>query len=420
MDLKGQNLSIQNDKSNQSIAIIGAGASALLASIILAKRNFQVTVFEKNPKAGKKLLATGNGKCNITNKNLTMDHFFSTNRNFIKYPIETFGFKEFVNFCEDIGLNLTTNENGKTFPTSLQASSVVDVLYNEALFHDVKFHFNSVVEDINFKEKAHIVSGGKIYPFDKIIVASGSIAMEKLGSSGSGYTFAEKFGHTIINPLPSLVQLTSNDKEIYPLSGVKTEANITLHLNNKPQKTLFGDILFTNYGVSGNTILDLSREVNMAILEGNKVDIIVDIFPNIDKNKLLSILEKKKKILGKKTKEFLLLSLVNNKLIDFIFKKAKIAHHKHLIDDLDKKDLLNIAYSLKSIKISIDGSKGFENAEVVAGGICVDEVDSKTMESKKQKGLYFCGEVLDVDGACGGYNLHWAWASAFVLASNMK
>jgi predicted Rossmann fold flavoprotein len=408
------------NNSSSKIAIIGAGASALLASIILAKRNFAVTVFEKNPKAGKKLLATGNGKCNITNKNLSLKHFFSSNLDFIRYPIESFGFGEFVQFCDEIGLNLTTTENGKTYPSSLQASSVVDVLYNVALFYGVKFHFNSEVKDIDFQEKAHIICDAKKYIFDKIIVATGSIAMEKLGGSESGYRFGQKFGHTLIKPIPSLVQLTSNDKEIYPLNGVKTEANITLYINNKQQKTVQGDILFTNYGVSGNSILDLSRDANIALLEKNQLHIVVDIFPQLDKNKLLALLEKKKKHLLGREKEFLLVSLINNKLIEFIFKKAKIANHKKLIDDLDKKDLQSLTFALKSIKITIEGSKGFENAEVVAGGICVDEIDNKTMESKKQKGLYFCGEVVDVDGACGGYNLHWAWASAFVLSSNMR
>lgn len=420
MDLKGQNLLNQNDKSKSSIAIIGAGASGLFASIILRKRGFAVTIFEKNSKAGRKLLATGNGKCNITNKNLNLNHFFSTNPKFIKYPIETFGFGEFTKFCDEIGLNLTTTENGKTYPSSLQASSVVDVLYNVALFYGVKFQFNNEVKEIDFKEKAHLLCDSTKYIFDKIIVATGSIAMEKLGGSESGYRFGQKFGHTIIKPIPSLVQLTSNDKEIYPLNGVKTEANITLYINNKQQKTVQGDILFTNYGVSGNSILDLSRDANIALLEKNQLHIVVDIFPQLDKNKLLALLEKKKKHLIGREKEFLLLSLINNKLIEFIFKKAKIANHKKLIDDLDKKDLQSLTFALKSIKITIDGSKGFESAEVVAGGICVDEIDDKTMESKKQKGLYFCGEVLDVDGACGGYNLHWAWASAFVMASNMK
>lgn len=420
MDLKGLSLFKQNDNIKPSIAIIGAGASGLFASILLAKKNFKVTIFEKNPKAGKKLLATGNGKCNITNQNLSLDHFFSSNPNFIKYSIENFGYKEFVKICEEMGLNLVTNENGKTYPASLQASSVVDILYNEALFLGVEFSFNCTIKNIDFKEKVHIISDEKTHKFDKVIIATGSIAMEKLGGSDSGYELAKKFGHKIIKPFPSLVQLTSNDKEIYPLSGVKSEANVTLLVDNKPQKTILADILFTNYGVSGNSILDLSREANMALLNFQKVDIMVDIFPTLDKNKLLALLEKKKKLLSGKKKEFLLLSLINSKFIEYIYKKIKLAPHKQLVDDIDKKDLQSITYALKSIKIMIDGSKGFDNAEVVAGGVCVDEIDSRTMESKKQKGLYFCGEVLDVDGACGGYNLHWAWASAFVTASNMK
>lgn len=404
----------------KSIAIIGAGASSLLASIILAKRKFKVSVFEKHPKVGKKLLATGNGKCNITNKNLSQKYFFSNNQEFIKYPLEAFGFREFSLFCEEIGLNLTTLENGKTYPASLQASSVVDILYNEALFCGVKFNLNHLVDDIVFEGGAKVICGQNSSSFDAIIIATGSSAMEKLGGGESGYKFAQKFGHTIIKPIPSLVQLLSNNSEVHLLNGVKTEANISLYLDNKQTSQSFGDILFTNYGVSGNGILDLSREANLALREGKSVFILVDIFPNFDKNKLLSLLEKKKKTISHKTKDYLLLSLINQKLIDFIFKMAKIDTKKRTIGDLDKKDLLNITYTLKAIKIYISGSKGFESAEVVSGGVCTKEIDNRTLESKKQKGLYFCGEVLDVDGACGGYNLHFAWASGYLVATNMK
>jgi predicted Rossmann fold flavoprotein len=404
----------------QSIAIIGGGASALFAAINLAKRDFNVVVFEKNQKVGKKLLATGNGKCNITNKNLSLENFFSTNLQFIKYPIETFGFKEFLKFCDLIGLNLIVKENGKTYPASLQASSVVDILYYEALHLGVLFHFNSFIKEINFNQKWEVLEGEKILKFDKIIIATGSKAMEKLGSSDSGYGIAKKFGHNIIKPIPSLVQLTSKNSEIFSLSGVKAEADVTIFINNKAVKKVSGDLLFTNYGLSGNTILDLSREANMALDDGFGVDILIDIFPKLDKNKLIALLESKAKVLKDRDISFLLLSFINSKMIDFVLKKSKIATNKQKISQLDKKDILNIAYTLKSIKVNIDGSKGFEHGEVVAGGVCVSEVDSKTMESKKQKGLYFCGEVLDVDGACGGYNLHWAWASAFILATNMK
>ncbi len=411
-------MSQKNNTTN--IAIIGAGASGLFCALCLAKKGFLVTVFEKNNKPGKKLAATGNGKCNISNTNISLANYFSSNPSFSKYALEHFGFEKFSKFCDEIGLNLTTNENGKTYPSSLQASSVVEILYQEALFYGAIFHFSTYIEDLTFEKKAKIIAHNTQYEFDKVILATGSIAMEKLGGTNSGYELAKKLGHSIIEPFPSLVQLTSHNKEIHFLSGVKTEVAITIFINNQRSKSIEGDILFTNYGVSGNAILDLSREANQAMLEGSYVDIVVDLFPQNDKNKLLALLEKKKKALPNRPKEFLLLSLINSKLIDFIFKKAKIDPNKITTDHLDKKDLQSLTYALKSIKIEIDGSKGFENAEVVAGGVNVDEIDPKTMESKLQSGLYFCGEVIDVDGDCGGYNLHWAWASGYILASSMS
>jgi predicted Rossmann fold flavoprotein len=401
------------------IAIVGAGASSLIASIILAKKGLDVYVFEKNTKAGRKILATGNGRCNISNTNLSDEYFFSSNTSFYQYAISQFGFKKFESFCENIGLNLTINENNKVYPMSLQAASVVDVFYNEALEQGVKFHFDSEVTSINHNKKFVLEVNNKKHTFDKVIIATGSSAMKKLGSSDSGYRFAKNFGHRIINPFASLVQLESDDKSIFKLSGVKQHSHVELFVDKIMTKFQNGDILFTNYGVSGNTILDLSREATTALLEKKDVYISIDLFPNIEKNKLLSILEKKKKILAQKSKEFLLMSFVNKKLIGFLFQRANIDKNKTFVHQLNKKDLMQIVYHLKSLKVPISGSRGFDNAEVVAGGVDTKEVDNKTMESKLQKGLYFCGEVLDVDGSCGGYNLHWAWASAYILANNI-
>jgi predicted Rossmann fold flavoprotein len=303
---------------------------------------------------------------------------------------------------------------------SLQASSVVDVFYNEALLNGVKFYFNEEVTGLLFNEKFRLETTQKKYIFDKVIIASGSSAMKKLGSSDSGYNFAKSFGHKIIEPFASLVQLTSDDKDVYTLSGVKQDSLVELYIDKQVKNSKKGDILFTNYGVSGNTILDLSRDATLGLMGKKQVYISIDLFPNYERNKLLSILEKKKKILAKKSKEFLLTSFVNKKLIPFLLKRANISQSKQLVEELNKKDLMNIVYHLKNLKVEISGSRGFDSAEVVAGGVDTKQIDNKTMESKLQKGLYFCGEVMDVDGACGGYNLHWAWASAYVLANNLK
>lgn len=411
----------QTSRLNKNINIIGAGASGLISSILLAKKGFNVTVFEKNSKVGRKILATGNGRCNISNKDLSLNNFFSSQKNFPIYAVEQFNYRVFENFFNNIGLTLIQENGTKIYPMSLQASSVTDILYNEAKQNGVKFIFDCFIQDIQYIDKKYEIGiENKKYYSSKLIIATGSSAMKKLGSSDSGYGIAKSFHHNIIQPFASLVQLVSDDKSLYRLSGVKTNSNIKLYVNNKEIKSLSGDILFTNYGVSGNAILELSRDVSLAKLQKKKIEVLVDIIPNIDKNKFISILEKRKELLKYKEINYLLESIINKKLIPFIYSKLNIAKTKIYIEQLSKKDLIDIAFYMKNIKINITDTKGFENAEVVAGGVDVKDIYDRTMESKLQKGLYFCGEVLDVDGACGGYNLHWAWASGFVCANSIK
>jgi predicted Rossmann fold flavoprotein len=401
------------------IAIIGGGSSGLFCAILLAKKGFTVTIFEKNHKAGRKLLATGNGKCNISNTNLSLEFFHSNNFEYYKKVIENFGFEKFNELVSSFGLD-TIIRGTKVYPASDQASSVVDVLYNEALHEGVKFFFDSEIIKIEKNNQFTITSHDKQYKFDKVILASGSGAMKKLGSSDSGYQLAKNLGHNIIEPIASLVQLESDNEAIKKLHGLKCEAKVTLLINNQKTTSKYGDILFAKYGVSGNTILDLSREASLALKDYQVVDIVVDIFPKIDKNKLLANLEKKYKQIVNKQKEFLLLSLVNSKIIEYIFEVARIKQDKVLVSDLNKKDLQALVYTMKNMKISITASRGYEYAEVVSGGIDTKDIDEISMESKLVKDLYFIGEVVDVDGDCGGYNLHWAWASAYSLAQNLK
>jgi predicted Rossmann fold flavoprotein len=401
--------------SNNIVAIIGAGASGLFTSILLAKKGFRVLVFEKNSKAGRKLLATGNGKCNISNTNLSLEFFHSTNYHFFKYAIETFDSNLFEKQMQSIGLD-TKFKGSKIYPKSDQSSSVVDVLFFEAQYLGVEFYFDAFIENIEKKDKFIIDVKDNLYEVDRVIISTGSGAMKKLGSSESGYSLASNFGHTIIKPIPSLVQLESKNESIKKLNGVKTKANVTLLINNQKVSVKEGEILFAKYGVSGNTILDLSKEASIALSEFNAVDILVDIFPNEDKNKLIALLERKQKQIGHKPKEFLLLSLVHSKLIEYIFELARISNDKKNVCDLTKKDLLNLVHIMKNIKIDISSSRGYEYAEVVSGGVDTKDINPKTFESKLCKGLYFTGEVMDVDGDCGGYNLHFAWASAYVLA----
>lgn len=403
---------------NNSIAIIGAGASGLFSAILLAKKGFHVSVYEKNTKAGRKLLATGNGRCNISNKNLSLEYFHSHNYQFFKDAIENLPYESFEKLVFSFGLDVKSRGT-RVYPKSDQSSSVVDVLYYEALDNGVEFYFEQEIESIEKKDCFILHAQDIAYKASKVIIATGSGAMKKLGSSDKGYSLAQSFGHTIIDPIAALVQMESDNNEIKKLAGVKAQANVTLLVNNQKIKSKEGDFLFTKYGVSGDTILDLSCEASEELNNYSFVEVMVDLFPKDDKNKLLGLLQKKQNQIGTKKKEFLLLSLIHSKLIDYIFKLAKL-ENKLLVQELNKKDLLNLVHTMKNIKIGISKSRGYEYAEVVSGGIDTTQINPKTFESLKQKGLYCIGEVLDVDGDCGGYNLHFAWASAYNLALHLK
>ncbi len=407
--------------NNKQIAIIGAGASGLLCSIVLARFGFIVKVFEKNTKIGRKLLTTGNGRCNISNQNISLENFYTSDKHFVQYALQQFDHQKFQQFFQQLGLELTYKENGRIYPMSLQSSSVVDLLVYEAQKFGVEFILDTKVEQIKYQENTFILkyNENKQKFFDKVIVATGSKAMPKLGSCDIGYEFAKTFGHQIINPFASLVQLVSKNKDIKNLSGVKIDAKIDLEIDGQSVICVTGDTLFTDYGISGSAILDVSREASYNLNMGRQVVVKIDIFPKLTKDELISILSKRLKNSNDKDKYFWLEGFVHKKLIKYIIDSCKIIKTKHKAKELNKKDIMSLVYFMKNMKIEIADTKGFDTAEVSAGGVDVSQINKKTMQSNLQNKLYFIGEVLDVDGQCGGYNLHWAWASGFVCANSI-
>lgn len=410
----------QNLLLNKEIIIIGAGASGLFSAIFLKKKNYNVIVLEKNSKAGRKILASGNGKCNITNKNIS-NKFFNTShdKHFVQKVLDNMPYTKIKKLFSDIGLEMQVGDGTRMYPASMQASSVSDILYSTAVRYGVKFKFTCEVTSISKKNNEFkIITNENIFLSKYLVVASGSAAMKKLGSSNSGYEFAKYFNHNIVNQFASLVQLRSDDKSIYALNGVKSKSNVSLIINSKCIQTLYGDILFTKYGLSGNTILDLSRKASQALNNKKHVEIYIDIIPNHNHDDVHKLLLKRQTKLKELEIRFLLESVINTKLIGYIYEKAnvKVKYIKHL----SKNDILNIVLVIKKIIVEISSTNGFDNAEVTAGGISLEDINENDMQSKKEKNLYFCGEVLDVDGDCGGYNFHWAWASAYTLAQSFK
>ncbi len=235
--------------------------------------------------------------------------------------------------------------------------------------------------------------------------------MPKLGGDKSGYNFAKQFHHSTIDPFASLVQLVSDNKNLEMISGVKVDGVV----ENKQ-----GDILFTKYGLSGSAILDISRDISYKLQHQKSVKVTVDILPTFSKNKLVDMLLQRAKTLASRDIYVWLDGIVNKKLSRYIIIASKIPENIKSAKFLNRKDILKIVHTMKNLEFNIIDTKGFETCEVCAGGVIIDDINLQTMESKLQKNLYFIGEVLDVDGDCGGYNLHFAWASGYTLAQNLR
>lgn len=401
------------------VAIVGAGASGLVCAIEAARKGLQVTVFEKNSKVGRKILATGNGRCNISNEKVTLSRYHGESPSFAKEALRRFDTFTCKTYFRSLGLEMREGEEGRLYPMSHQASSVVDLLLHEARSLGVVFMIESEVHRI-VKKGAEFILHVKeqTYVFDACVIASGSIAMPTLGSSSSGYEFAKAFGHTVIEPYPSLVQLISDEPFLKEASGVKMDANVELYIANQKCQSVQGDLLFTSYGVSGSAILDVSRKASKAFVEGETVHIVLDLLPNLGREALGSLLQKRLSFAKGKSLSLWLEGIIPKKLALYLLQREKLTFIKDA-SSLGAKEMKKIVFALKSLRLHVKATKGFESAEVCAGGVDVREIDAKTLMSQNVKNLYFCGEVLDIDGDCGGFNLHFAWASGFLVGQNL-
>ncbi len=391
------------------VVIIGAGASGLVSAIVSARRGKKVLIVEKNNKVGKKLLATGNGKCNITNQRPTLDRFYSDNPKFIAQVFEDYNYQTIKQFFKTIGLELIEAKEGKVFPMSLQASSVVELLVCECEQLGVKILCETEVESIIKKSNKYelIHTQGKVKT-EKLVIATGHCSAPQLGGVDMGLTFAKKLGHSIIDSFPTLVQLTSASKNLKRMAGVKVESKVSLELNNKTIEKQ-GDVLFTTYGISGLAILDISRFVMEVLLEKKNIMLTIDLMPKMSRGQLLALM--KKSLIKKSSKplKVWMQGFINKKLILPILEPLKLQNKTIGSITSNIKELEKIVDGIKAFKFTVNGSKGYKGAEVATGGVNTKEINPKTMESKLHKGVYFTGEVLDVDGDRGGFNLHFAW-----------
>lgn len=399
------------------IIVVGAGAAGLVASITAARAGQKVTLLEQNNKIGKKILVSGNGKCNIDNRYIHPTRFHGQNSDFIEKVLDGYGFEVVEKFFTSIGLELTEGKEGKMFPLSLQASSVVELLEYEAKKLGVQILCDCAVTSIRKDGDTFTLEtslGSK--KCEKLLLASGSPAAPQLGGSNSGYAFATRMGHSLIPRHPSLVQLCSEETWVKECAGVKISGSAQLYANGEYITEKKGDLLFTNYGISGLGILDLSREVSIRLADYDFCELNLDLMPAFRKEKLINLLLNRINNTSEKPTELWLHGVINKKLIPIILEQSKCRVKTE--KQLNRKEIAKLVYAIKNLKLSINDTKGFKGAEVATGGVNTAEVNPQNMESKLVPNLFFAGEILDVDGDRGGFNFHFAWVCGLRVARN--
>lgn len=403
------------------LIIVGGGASGIMAAIMAKDLGIDVAILESNDRIGKKILTTGNGRCNITNKNINVLRYHSENKTFFNKVFENFTLKNTVEFFNSIGLYLVTLDSDKMYPMSLQASSVLDVFRFALEEREVPIYLNHKVKEINYKNKFIIdCVNEENFICNKLLLCTGGKSAPKTGSDGSGFTLAKKLGHNIINPIPALVQLKLNHNKLKALSGVKFDGNAHIYVNDKLRRSEFGEVLFTDYGISGPPILQLSRIASYNLSKGKDISLKIDMMSNFSKDELKDFLENHFGTYSYRSVHDALIGIINKKIIPIILKEANIDNiHKPCwsLEWEEKEMLLSL---LKEWTFKVSGTNSFDNAQVTAGGVDTKEVDENTLQSKIVPNLYFAGEILDVDGDCGGFNLQWAWSSTSVAIKSLK
>lgn len=402
------------------VLVIGGGASGMMGAIIASRRGNKVTVMDGNEKIGKKIYATGNGKCNLTNLDTSPSKYRSSDQEFVKRALEKFSYRDTMKFFCEIGLEYK-DRDGYIYPGSQQASCVPAALEDEAFNKKVEIQRGVKVENIRKVEEGfYVLENGKEHFFDKIILACGSKAgiNEKTSEDIKGIDLIKWSGHKIIPIVPALTGIKCKNNMFFKkVSGARIEGKISLYIDGFLVEEDMGEIQITDYGISGIPAFQISRYASYGVYNKKSVRITCDFLPEMSST---DIFNKIKKITSEnkyKSINNCFSGIINSKLIDGILQKVNIESGKKGYKVSDE-DLKNIIDNIKNYKDTVVGTNKLSQSQVAAGGIDLAEIKD-TMESKKVEGLYFAGEIMDVDGMCGGYNLQWAWTSGYIAGSHV-
>ncbi len=371
------------------IAIIGAGAAGIIAAITAKRINqkIQIDLYDANKGIGKKILASGNGRCNISNSDITNENYIGENPDFVSYALKQFNFNDFEKFCKSIGLLLDIKETNKVYPLSNEAKSVVNLLEETLISLDVNIIYETRIIDIKKdNDKFELISVSNeekksFKDYDKVLISSGLAAAPQLNATEDGMNIAvSKFGHSSNITYPSLVGLQTDFELSTKVQGVKKEALVALYVDGQKEKEIFGDLLFTKYGLSGFSILDISQFAVLPLEYYQDVQLSINLFPNKNRNEVLGMIESLFKSLPNQSAVLLLTGIVSNKLAPIIFEINKI-DKESLAKDINAKQIRAIVNTLTNWRFKVTGTQGFQHAEASGGGIRTDEVDKPARNS---------------------------------------
>ena len=410
-----------NKKQSQikDVIVIGAGASGMMAAITAARRGRSVLILEHMDKVGKKILATGNGKCNYTNEYMADECYHGDH--ILRQDVMTqFGRADAIAFFKEIGI-WPKAKNGYYYPNSGQAVSVVEAFNHELNRLHVPVYLEQEVLDL-FPDKYgfRIKTVQTSYTCRNVIVASGLLAASKLGSDGSMFSVIKELGHRFVPVLPALCGFYAKGIQFSKVAGVRCDANLILKIDGDTAATEHGELQLTDYGISGIPVFQISSPAVRALYEKKTVAVAIDFLPEISSEMLCT--EFALRMERSKTEEKadrLLSGLLNQKLIPVLLKYAGI-HPNEMLENITSERMERLSAGIHDCQVTLEKVRDFEFAQVCTGGIRTEEIDEKTLESRLLSGLYFAGEILDVDGICGGYNLQWAWSSGFVAGCSVS
>ena len=391
------------------IGIIGGGASGMTAALAAAQPGNEVLLFERQARVGRKLLATGNGRCNLTNLNTSVSGYHGDDPDFCHAALSAFCVEKTLQWFRNLGLYTVAEESGRVYPYSDQANSVVDVLRFGLQKENIKLLTGFEVTRVRKDAEGFLVeSKDEKYRCDRLIIACGGLAGTKLGGSMSGYQLLRSFGHRVTKLRPALVQVKSSWGGCVSLKGVRTNCHAAIYHDDSLHSESTGELQFTEYGLSGPVMFEISRDVCQ---KSGKWTCKLDFLPQIFYEELFAELQRR--IQRDLPAEELLTGILHNRLGRVLIKAAGVSGQMP-VSDLADRQIREICDKIKEFEVPLTETLGMDSAQVTAGGIVTADFNPETMESRLVPSLYACGEVLDIDGDCGGYNLQWAWSSGMM------